>query len=913
MKKFFSLSILLILAIVINSIIPFAEPVNSVAYASAVNEYSILDYVYATLHGIDGSGGGIVDQYWYTKLIKLDGYNQKKIKGTLHYEIVPDESITAPYSYKVHGPQYKDDPDNGANTTVVTVRKGITSYAYDVPFSSDDFVDEKFNQLCRDASTDFGRIWDEDYINYEEYNMEKAQSYIDLMDHVFLHEWGSLIVDDSPRLYRVGKVLQSHFDSLQEYIDYLKANRNNWIKWENDPETYVTGYGSEWKGWEIYRNEENYDRPLISVPNNLVHLGKLPEFRNGTFKFSQYYTKNILEYNRNNHVKKRNGVTIITRPIAISKTYDSNGNITSIEKPLLPSVSYLKFHNLHADASDNYYYDYDDGYSHDEVYRYIIREKPSSDVPLWHEQESYVLDVVHSSSYGGVRIYIHKNKKEAEAHKYTYRDESHRSSIEYGPFPNEVTKRVQVISHYGEPKATPTPVPTPTDTSGPGNGARDHLSWGCYFGPAGGGSGFIDQAWYTKLIDLRGYQGKDIEGTLHFELEPDSTAHDEYIVKSKDYNEKDPDDPKNFSKVKVVPGLMKYKYDIPFSSNDFVDEEFNKLTRTAKTNFTYDWNSDAATTAEKIRAEHIRKLFSHAFMHEWGTVGTSDNSSVFRVGKVEPSDFQSKEDFDIYNEKMKNSNQWVNWKNDPEKQVTGYCTRTNYFDWKKEAKYNRSPISLDEHVYKHIAEIPEFVDGTMNFGDEFIYPGSRLSYTLYVMTRNIAISKTYDSAGNITSVEKPLFPSVPLLKFLAEHNEKVFPEGSISKSPYKDIDDCDYVFRYILREKDATGVDLTPMDEEIIVEVAYQRGYNYQTPSIRIFRNEEKAKKNRYTYRTVNGQETPLDPFANETTERLQVANRLRVPGYPQTGDNSNIWLYIAMIAVALTTAVIIIRKRKIK
>ena len=910
MKKFLSISIVLLLAIVINLFIPFAGVANSVASANAVNEYNILDYVYATLHGIDGSGGGIVDQYWYTKLIKLDGYNKKDIKGTLHYEIVPDESITAPYSYKVNGQYYNQDPDYSYNTTVVTVRKGIASYfSYDVPFSSDDFVDEKFNQLCNDASTDFGLIWDQDYNNHEEFNLDKAQSYIDLMDHAFLHEWGSLIVNDSPALYRVGKVLQSHFETLQDYIDYLKANRNNWIKWENDPETYVTGYGSEWKGWYKFRDEENYGRPLISVPNNVIHLGKLPEFRNGTFKFSQYYTKNILEYNRNNHVKKQSGVAVITRPIAISKTYDSNGNISSIEKPLLPSVSLLKFHNLHSDASDNYYYNYNDEYSHDEVYRYIIREKPSSDVPLWHEQESYVLDVVHSSSYGGIRVYIYKNKKEAEAHKYTYKDISHKSYIEYGPFPNEITKRVQVISHYGVATPTPSPTPDATRTNEPGNGGKDFLSWNINFGPAGCGLGFVDQAWYTKLIDLRGYQGKDIEGTLHFELVPDTSAHDEYTVKNKYYNEENPDDPDNYSKVKVVPGLMTFKYDTPFSSDDFVDEEFNRLTRNAKTDFTYAWSGDKATTVEKVRAEHILKLFSHAFMHEWGTVLTSDYSSVYRVGKVEPSDFQSKEDFDIYDEKMKNNNQWVNWKNDPEKQVTGYKTDAFDFDLKKEARYNRSPISLNEHVYKHLAEIPEFVDGTMDFGAEFIPPYDQRSYNLYAITRNIAISKTYDAAGNITSIEKPLFPSVPLLDFYAQHNEKVFPDNYWENGPFKDIDDCDYVFRYILKEKDATGIDITPMDEKIVVEVAYQRGYNYHEPSIRMFRDETKAKENRYTYRT--NKDYLMNPLANETTDRLQVANHLRRPGYPQTGDNNHVWLYLALIGVALTTTLLIIRKRK--
>ena len=915
MKKFFSISIVLLLAIVINLFIPFVGVANSVAYANAVTEPRPYDYIFSILHGIDGSGAGIVDQYWYTKLIKLDGYNKKDIKGTLHYEIVPDESITEPYSYKIHGPFYNQDPDAPYNTNVVTVRKGLVNYfSYDVPFSSDDFVDKKFNQLCNDASTDFGVVWDRDYTHSEEFNMEKAQTFIDIMDHAFLHEWGTIITGDTPVIYRVGKVLQSHFNTLQEYIDYLKANKNQWIKWNNDPETYVTGYGSDWKGWNKFRDEENYGRPLISVPTNVIHLGKLPEFRNGTFKFSQYHTKKFVEDNLGSHTPKRDGLFVITRPIAINKSYDSNGNIASIEKPLFPSVSMAKFHNQHSDMSDNYYYDYNDEYRHDEVYRYIIREKPSSDVPLWHEQESYVLDLVKSDSFLGTKMYIYKNREEADAQKH-YIDKSFKTSLECGPFTNEVTKRVQGISHYGVATPTPSPTPDATRTSEPGNGARDLLSWNINFGPAGGGLGFVDQTWYTKLIDLQGYQGKDIEGTLHFELVPDTSAHDEYTVKSKYYDEKNPKDPDNYSKVKVVPGIMTFKYDTPFSSDDFVDEEFNRLTRNAKTDFTYAWSGDKATTGEKVRAEQILKLFSHAFMHEWGTVVTSDYSSVYRVGKVEPSDFQSKEDFDIYDEKMKNNNQWVNWKNDPEKQVTGYKTNTVDFDLKNEAQYNRSPIKLNEHVYKHLAEIPEFVDGTMDFGAEFIPPYTNLSYTLYAITRNIAISKTYDAAGNITSIEKPLFPSVPLLDFYAQHNEKLFPDDYWKNGPFKDIDDCDYVFRYILKEKDATGIDITPMDANIVVEVAYQREYGYHSPNIRMFRDETKAKKNRYTYRT--NKDYLMNPLANETTDRLQVGNYLRVKttpspnGYPQTGDSNHVWLYIALIGVALTTTILIIRKRK--
>lgn len=711
-------------------------------------------------------------------------------------------------------------------------------------------------------------------------------------------------------------------------------NNNLLINWQGDPETFVTGYRSDWQKTEFPVDEANIDRRLrsstadekllVDASKNEEHLSAYPSFRDGSMKFTSFHT--IPEYFKDgpygNDLNDR--LYTITRPIAISKKYDSNGNITLLEKPLFPSVSMAKF--LYDNA---YYYKQDhkdDHTSRLEIYRYILREKQPTGVTLKCDYEPYILDVVYPTIYsGGGKIYIYKHGEEPDYKNYFRTSPDIKSSIDYGPFANEVSKRLQVENTFSEsepePEPTPSPTPVPTETHEPGNGGRDLLSWNISFGPAGGGLGFVDQTWYTKLIDLQGYQGKDIEGTLHFELVPDTSAHDEYTVKAKTFDEQHPDDPNNYSKVKVVPGIMTFKYDIPFSSDDFVDEEFNRLTRNAKTDFTYSWSGDKAPTGEKVRAEHILKLFSHAFMHEWGTVVTSDHSSVYRVGKVTPSDFQSKEDFDVYDKKMKSSNQWVNWENDPEKQVTGYKTYTDDFDLKNEAQYNRSPIKLNEHVYKHLAEIPEFVGGTMDFRAKFIPPYSQVSYTLYTITRNIAVSKTYDAAGNITSIEKPLLPSVPLLNFYAQHNEKVFPEDDASKSPYKDIDDCDYVFRYILKEKAATGIDITPMDANIVVEVAYQRGYGYHSPTIRMFRDETKATSNRYTYRT--NKDYILKPFANETTDRLQVGNYLRVKatptpvvtpspnGYPQTGDNSNVWLYIALIGVALITTLIIIRKRK--
>lgn len=70
------------------------------------------------------------------------------------------------------------------------------------------------------------------------------------------------------------------------------------------------------------------------------------------------------------------------------------------------------------------------------------------------------------------------------------------------------------------------------------------------------------QAWFTKLIKFDNFKGKDISGTLNFELVPDKTADKKYLKNN------DPDNG-GFDRIcEVVPGLINHTYKVPFSSND---------------------------------------------------------------------------------------------------------------------------------------------------------------------------------------------------------------------------------------------------------------------------------------------------------------------------------------------------------
>lgn len=416
--------------------------------------------------------------------------------------------------------------------------------------------------------------------------------------------------------------------------------------------------------------------------------------------------------------------------------------------------------------------------------------------------------------------------------------------------------------------------------------------------------GIPSQAWYTKLIDLKGLNQKHVNGTLHFELVPDESAKGEYKVESPQGGE---------IKVVVRPGVMNYSYDVPFSSDDFVDPEFTRLARSISSDFGRNLNSGQEFGAENKKA--YKALFDHAFMHEWGTI--QRNANIWRVGKVLPSHFpvvRTDNSFEFlssyakFKKYMDENHLWINWQNDPEKDVTGWYNKEDfYFD--KELNPDRRLINYSNiRSSKHLAQIPEFLTGTFKFSEKYI-KGSGLPFCLNVITRPIAISKEYDSSGNIAAIEKPLFPFIPQRDFIIKNNytlQEMFSDPQFD--PFND-----YVLRYILREKPSSGIDLKLQDENPIVEFVYSSGLDQVFhDTVYVYKNREAADKHRYTYKiNNNGNERYLqETYANEITEQVTLHNSLNNKAFPQTGDNSNIIIYSVIFIFAVFSLLLILRKK---
>lgn len=403
--------------------------------------------------------------------------------------------------------------------------------------------------------------------------------------------------------------------------------------------------------------------------------------------------------------------------------------------------------------------------------------------------------------------------------------------------------------------------------------------------------GVTASLWYTKLINLQGYRGRDVKGTLHFELVPDTeTKPYEYKVSSRFYNPKDPDDPGNFINVSVAPGEIPYKYDVPFSSDDFVDPEFNRLARKA---------SLAVRKRDDQAYKAIDELFDHAFLHEWGTIQSSDHGHTARVRKVLPSQFEcvsgpcDSTSYDEFVKEMDEINAWVHWKNDPETKVTGWkCSQ--------ESPGSKDPtkgFGSYEEGCQSLAEYPKFLDGTFRYSKVFaLHANPVLTYSLANITRPIAISKTYDSFGNITSIEKPLFPS------LEQH---IFTDMILEKEPY--YRSGIKVYRYILKEKPATGIALNIPKQEIIVDVVV----NYSTCTVYMYKDRETANKQRYDFNASRDQYfVGGNPLPNEFTSAVKLENKYPSDEYPLTGDSMNIVLYIGLIALSMATALYFIKRK---
>lgn len=310
------------------------------------------------------------------------------------------------------------------------------------------------------------------------------------------------------------------------------------------------------------------------------------------------------------------------------------------------------------------------------------------------------------------------------------------------------------------------------------------------------------QAWFTKLIKFDNFKGKDISGTLNFELVPDQSASKKYLKNN---------DPNNdgFDRVcEVVPGLINHKYKIPFSSNDYVDKKFNDLA----------WESGAFNGSTE-------ELFNHSFIHEWGRIETSDHQETYRVGKLYPEQFrnedlqlseeEAKDMYDSQKKELESDEEVIrcNWAGDPDSAGVigwksyigelGYNGKDHLYDFLGAYDFGSQCLNLEE----------DFRDGTMKVIDKFnFYNNIAVNYLLKMTTRPIAIDKKFDANGNIESIEKPLIPSKDANDFIRKHDQYL-------KDKYDPDYDYNKIFRYKLIEKEADGVEMKLPSKELIVDV----------------------------------------------------------------------------------------------
>lgn len=330
------------------------------------------------------------------------------------------------------------------------------------------------------------------------------------------------------------------------------------------------------------------------------------------------------------------------------------------------------------------------------------------------------------------------------------------------------------------------------------------------------------QAWYTKLIKLDKFGKKNIRGTLNFQLVPDNNAKKTY------YRHNDPNNNDDMDKIELVPGVINHGYSVPFSSNDYVDSKFTKLARQAGT-----------TNGE------TEELLNHAMLHEWGRMDSSDNVFQFSVGKLYKQQFENyitdkNEANEAYNNQKETLKQLaeenglkVQWKGDPDTE--------NVIGWKN--NFGSAGVNKENRLYDFLGsyesgsqllvEYQDFCKGNFNIIKTFkLHNTPAVTFKFNMTTRPIAISKNYDAKGNISSIEKPLIPCLDSWKFIENHNK-------VAEGKYGDLQDINKkIFRYRLKEKPATGINLNLPEKDIIVDVM---GSEYFPGNIYMFEDEKSA------------------------------------------------------------------------
>lgn len=364
------------------------------------------------------------------------------------------------------------------------------------------------------------------------------------------------------------------------------------------------------------------------------------------------------------------------------------------------------------------------------------------------------------------------------------------------------------------------------------------------------------QAWYTKLIKLENLKSKDVNGTLNFDLVPDNSANKKYL-KSNEIDEIT----KEQSTVDVVPGLVNHSYKIPFSSNDYVDKKFNELA----------W-------AFRNDGEQAYALFNYAFLHEWGRIETSTNTSSFSVGKLDPKQFsnpglgmtaeEQKDYYESQADELKKDEYKLSWGDDPD--------TDGVMGWKN--NFGTEYYNSEDHLYDFLGayefgsqflnEYEDFRKGTFDVVNEFsLSKNIAVNYTLKMTTRPIAINKTYDAQGNIKTIEKPLIPAKDAYNFIEKHNKKIDEEQIVNYYKNK-------IFRYKLIEKQSEGVDLPLPEKDLIVDVL---AYGGKDTEIYVFENEKEADEFYQKVLDELDENTPLDLTLITGKNKLQATKKVQL------------------------------------
>ncbi len=343
----------------------------------------------------------------------------------------------------------------------------------------------------------------------------------------------------------------------------------------------------------------------------------------------------------------------------------------------------------------------------------------------------------------------------------------------------------------------------------PGDGAKVALYSNNIFAPMR----VYQEMKFRKVIKLDGYKGKDIRGILNFELLPDNNANLLY-------------GDKNETHVRILPGISKYSYQVPFSSDDYVDDEYNKL---AWDVINYErTNKDPAFNDEGIKRELQSKFVDHALLHEWGRLDNGDHSMQIRVGKLLPEQFNNqggKEEYDKQRQIIKeyaDKGKKISWKDDPDTEhIIGWKTGRDHI-------LDKSKIRAHDFLgsYKtnseNLLDYESFCDGSMSVTDTFNFKAKENEayvYRLETVTRPIALSKEYDSKGNIISIVKPLMPADNAFELVNMYDDYEKIENIRSKYMEEDEGNLEMIFRYKLKENKAHGVNLDISDKELIVDV----------------------------------------------------------------------------------------------